>query len=209
MANVKTYSLKANGNERIQPNFLIKEFRCKDGTDRILIDKEMTYILQEIRNLLGAITINSAYRTESYNKKVGGAPNSYHKYGRAFDITNSNKTLTKICQIAYTLGVKGIIRYDSFVHIDSRDNKYIAFSNGNKMSVEKTNIPYIELCKVGSKGLATALIQFKLNSLGYNCGIVDGDFGNKTKNAVINYQKAKGLAVDGIVGKNTWNSLFN
>lgn len=209
MANVKEYSLRANGNAKIQPNFYIKEFRCKDGTDKILIDKEMTYILQEIRNLLGAITINSAYRTDSYNKKVGGASNSYHKYGRAFDITNSSKTLTKICQIAYTLGVKGIIRYDSFVHIDSRDNKYIAFSNGNKMSVDKCNIPYIELCKVGSKGLATALIQFKLNSLGYNCGTVDGDFGNNTKNAVMSFQRNKGISVDGIVGTQTWNKLFN
>ena len=36
---------------------------------------------------------------------------------------------------------------------------------------------------------------------------VDGIFGAKTQQAVKDYQKAKGLAVDGIVGKNTWGAL--
>jgi N-acetylmuramoyl-L-alanine amidase CwlA len=36
----------------------------------------------------------------------------------------------------------------------------------------------------------------------------DGIYGNDTKNAVMAYQKRKGLAADGIVGINTWNTLF-
>jgi peptidoglycan hydrolase-like protein with peptidoglycan-binding domain len=34
-------------------------------------------------------------------------------------------------------------------------------------------------------------------------------FGDKTFAAVKEYQKLKGLTVDGIVGKNTWKSMFN
>jgi peptidoglycan hydrolase-like protein with peptidoglycan-binding domain len=37
---------------------------------------------------------------------------------------------------------------------------------------------------------------------------VDGDFGSKTDKALREYQKAKGLEVDGICGKNSWNSLL-
>jgi lysozyme len=38
--------------------------------------------------------------------------------------------------------------------------------------------------------------------------LADGIFGPLTKQAVMNWQKAHGLAVDGIVGPATWNALF-
>lgn len=37
---------------------------------------------------------------------------------------------------------------------------------------------------------------------------VDGLFGKNTRNAVINYQKGKGLVADGIVGINTWKFIL-
>lgn len=36
----------------------------------------------------------------------------------------------------------------------------------------------------------------------------DGKFGNSTKNAVISYQKKKGLTADGVVGLNTWKKIL-
>ena len=38
---------------------------------------------------------------------------------------------------------------------------------------------------------------------------VDGIFGPTTKNAVIAFQRINGLTQDGIVGRNTWNLLYN
>ena len=49
--------------------------------------------------------------------------------------------------------------------------------------------------------------QDGLNTLGYRTGGLDGIFGNQTRNAVINYQRSRGLSADGIVGCNTWRSL--
>ncbi len=46
-------------------------------------------------------------------------------------------------------------------------------------------------------------LQTYLNLNGYDCGLADGVFGNKTKQAVINFQKANGLLGDGIVGLQT------
>ena len=42
----------------------------------------------------------------------------------------------------------------------------------------------------------------------FDCGNVDGDFGVKTKAAVMAFQKAKGLVQDGIVGPKTWSKLL-
>ena len=64
------------------------------------------------------------------------------------------------------------------------------------------------LLKIGARGNITKLLQEKLVSLGYNTNGVDGIFGNGTKNAVIKYQKSRGLSADGIVGQNTWRKLL-
>lgn len=58
----------------------------------------------------------------------------------------------------------------------------------------------------GSKGSDVTELQKLLNNNGYNLS-VDGDFGAKTQAAVKDYQQKNGLAVDGIVGTNTWGSL--
>ena len=50
-------------------------------------------------------------------------------------------------------------------------------------------------------------IQTKLKSLGYYTGVVDGIFGTYTLTAVKAFQKAKGLAVDGVVGPVTAKAL--
>lgn len=59
----------------------------------------------------------------------------------------------------------------------------------------------------GSTGSDVRELQTKLNSLGYDCGKVDGIFGTKTLAAVKRFQQKYKLAVDGIVGKNTFKKL--
>ena len=71
---------------------------------------------------------------------------------------------------------------------------------------------YTRILKVTSplmQGDDVKAVQNKLNSLGYNCGTADGYYGNATRSAVISFQSAKGLTVDGEVGPATWNALFN
>lgn len=60
----------------------------------------------------------------------------------------------------------------------------------------------------GNSGTQVKVLQWLLNEGGYNAGTVDGIFGANTLKAVKAYQKAKGLTVDGIVGKNTWTKLL-
>ena len=61
----------------------------------------------------------------------------------------------------------------------------------------------------GSRGESVKTLQERLNAKGYNAGSVDGIFGKNTRAAVMAFQKANGLAADGIVGKLTWAKLYD
>lgn len=126
---VLVFSKKLHGEMYISKHFKIKEYACKDGSDMILIDPQLVLILQQIRDYFGKpITINSAYRTASYNKKIGGTTNSRHVKGMAADISVKGISPAEVAKFAETLGVKGIGLYETssdgyFVHIDTRSNK--------------------------------------------------------------------------------------
>ena len=56
---------------------------------------------------------------------------------------------------------------------------------------------------------AVFVIQEVLYNSGYAVGVIDGKFGTNTQQAVMNFQANNGLAVDGIVGPNTWGYLMS
>ena|SRR5438132_8791316 len=59
----------------------------------------------------------------------------------------------------------------------------------------------------GSTGLPVRRAQNRLTLAGYDTGGVDGIFGPRTEAGVKALQQATGLAVDGIVGPNTWQKI--
>lgn len=61
--------------------------------------------------------------------------------------------------------------------------------------------------RAGCKGDAVKRLQEQLNMLGFNCGEADGSFGNKTLQAVKEFQQYNMLKVDGIVGEETQEAL--
>ena len=122
-ATVKVYSLAKDGGKQITPHFKVREFRCYDGSDTIFVSQELVEVLEKIRVHFGkAVNINSGYRTETHNKKNGGAAYSQHKYGLAADISIRGVTPKQIAAYAETLlpGTGGIGIYRSFTHIDVR-----------------------------------------------------------------------------------------
>ena len=65
----------------------------------------------------------------------------------------------------------------------------------------------IDTQREGSRGPPVFELQLLLISKGFDAGRVDGVFGAKTKAAVVAFQRAKGLAADGVVGPKTWAQL--
>jgi peptidoglycan hydrolase-like protein with peptidoglycan-binding domain len=60
--------------------------------------------------------------------------------------------------------------------------------------------------QLGERGKAVATVQQRL-AANRVCVPVDGDFGPMTRRAVIAFQRAHGLAADGVVGPRTWGAL--
>lgn len=86
-ATIFAFRKSVDGATNLTDNFKVREFACKDGSDVVFINCMIPVICQAVRNWFGvAFTPNSAYRTESHNKAVGGSTNSYHLTGRAVDI---------------------------------------------------------------------------------------------------------------------------
>ena len=62
--------------------------------------------------------------------------------------------------------------------------------------------------KQGARGNLTRIIQGTLYCRGYDPKGFDGIFGAGCAAAVQSFQRAQGLSVDGVVGKNTWEALL-
>ena len=139
---VKSYSLKQHGrNFKLSPNFTLGEFVSKDGSDNVLVAATLVTILQKIRDKFGkAVTINSGYRSEAHNRKIGGSVNSLHVRGMAADIVVTDITPLAVAQYAESIGVGGIGHYPdgqgNFCHVDIRAARYRwELRNGKEVAV--------------------------------------------------------------------------
>jgi len=111
---------------KISEHFTLGEMACKDGSDLVLYSTELMAKLEELRAYVGGtITINSGYRTASYNRKIGGAALSQHTQGTAADIVvkKNGKVISAklICCLCQSLGFKGIgYISENATHVDMR-----------------------------------------------------------------------------------------
>jgi peptidoglycan hydrolase-like protein with peptidoglycan-binding domain len=62
--------------------------------------------------------------------------------------------------------------------------------------------------QAGSSGDVVIDLQRRLTLAGFDAGPADGEFGPRTADAVRAFQRAKGLAADGICGPKTWTALY-
>jgi peptidoglycan hydrolase-like protein with peptidoglycan-binding domain len=68
-------------------------------------------------------------------------------------------------------------------------------------------MPDLRLTKPPMKGPAVRNLQKRLTALGFDTGGIDGEFGKQTEAAMLAFQKAKGLTVDGVAGAGTMAAL--
>lgn len=200
---IRTYSKARDGSKKLSANFTVAEFYCHDGSDVIVVDDALVALIQKIRDHFGrAVNITSAYRTAAWNKKQGGAQNSYHSRGMAADIQIAGVSPIAIALYAQSIGAGGIGLYlysgGMFVHVDNRSSKtrWVQATKSGGYTVVASIFPTL---KTGSKGDAVRLMQ-----RGIGCK-EDGVFGKKdTETTLKAYQKKNGLDDDGVCGSMTW-----
>ncbi len=108
-------------NRELPTNFPDLEIACKCGCGTL--PKASAIIsLQALRQKMGrALIVYSGARCEKHNKAEGGAPESRHVSGEAFDVEcNDSRLRVQIIRNAIAVGFNGIGIAKSFVHIDLR-----------------------------------------------------------------------------------------
>ena len=177
----------------------VKEFRGSSKSNILWTDKRTMQAWNTQRNIYGApIYVGFAFK----RPYEGGHGNqSQHYAGTAFDVgqglTNAQRAVLR--RSAQNSGVwtyvEPVSLSPTWVHFDRRYGTPACSSGG------------YPLIKRGARGNYVCIAQDDLNTLGYRTGGLDGVFGEQTYNAVRSYQRSRGLAVDGIIGCNTWRSL--
>ncbi len=128
---------------KLEDNFSLSEFRCKDGTDvpEELMDnvKLLAKNLQVLRDEIGRpIRIISGYRSPKYNRRIGGARRSQHMTAKAADIKVRGMTPAEVKAVIVRLikegkmHVGGIGLYTTFTHYDVRGRNARWYGKGAK-----------------------------------------------------------------------------
>lgn len=106
--------------------FFLYDFESPD-THEVIIFRDLVMVVLKICRLI-PLRITSGYRTPEHNRKIGGATNSYHKFGLAVDLSPESglvRDLTSMFECAVEMQeIKGLGIYDSgIIHLDLRPAK--------------------------------------------------------------------------------------
>ncbi|MBU8689634.1 peptidoglycan-binding protein [Priestia megaterium] len=122
----------------------------------------------------------------------------YFTYGTTTNYYGSITTsAVKSFQRANGLSADGIAGPATF-------NKLLGSGSSSSSSISSSS-----LLRVGSRGSSVQSLQQQLKNKGYFKGTTTQYFGSITKNAVMAFQRANGLSVDGIAGPATLSKLKN
>lgn len=177
----------------------IKEFRGSSKSNILWTDKRTMQGWNSQRYIWGApIPVGFAFKRPY---EGGHGSQSQHYAGTAFDVAQTYSTSRRnaLRNNAINSGIWTYVEPESisptWVHFDRRFGSPACTTGG------------YPIIRRGSRGNYVCIAQDDLNTLGYRTGGLDGVFGSQTETAVRNYQRSRGLAVDGIIGCNTWRSL--
>lgn len=177
----------------------VDEFRGSSNASLIWTDRRVMETWNEFREFYGSpIPVRYAF------KRIwegGHSAQSQHYAGTSFDAGQSltSAQRRRLYDSALQFGgfsyVEPINLTPTWVHFDRRLLPAACATGG-----------YI-LTENGSRGVYVLVLQDALNALGFTGGGLDGIFGQRTKDALIRFQRSRNLSPDGVAGCATWRAL--
>ena len=179
-----------------------------------------TYLLECLQRIRERTGVTPAvYAQQDRVKRLGaiqaaGFPLWVAKYGKNQERTSLSKTETIPASEIAPYKAAIIYQYSSELHLDGYSGdldadiffggpaEWRALAAVRKTTRKQVTVSLPEL-KAGSKGQAVKVWQMIAGAK------TDGDFGAKTDNLTRAWQRAHGLAADGIVGPKTWTAALN
>lgn len=115
---------------KLSRSFIWREFRQRDGvmppdsTWPAYVELVERY-LQPLRDAMGPVVVTSGYRSEAYNRRVGGAPASRHVPASeagavAADIAVPGRSPREVYAALDRMAAPGLGLYATHVHVDTR-----------------------------------------------------------------------------------------
>lgn len=208
MGDIITYNRGSRA--KLTPHFTRKEFDCKCGCAQTKHDVDLSTKLEQLRALFKSpITVTSAYRCPTHNKRVGGSSGSKHVKGQAADVKCANTNPVCFGIVAKELfPAVGIYWYgtSAFVHVDTRTVKATwlcdAASKYHYTTLQSFILPTVKRGSAGATNKAAIKMMQRLIGVA-----ADGVFGNKTEQALKEMQNYYGITADGICGPVTWKHI--
>ncbi len=135
--------------------------------------------------------------------------------GLGYEVGNTDgrmgqKTRESIKEFQESLGLKSIGYINERTLIQIEDIRRTDEEKGLKSKYGNVDVrsPYIEeIVSSGGFEPTTKDIQNALKNAGFDPGAIDGKIGPRTNQAIMEFQRTKGLKVDGKVGPQTWGEL--
>lgn len=110
-------------NTAVAENFVLSELAQQSKGRFAIVQAHAVERLQELRDELGVLQVNSGYRSPGYNAGIdGSATYSRHTYGDAFDLAPAEASLDDLADACDSNGAGFVNVYQTHIHCDWRDD---------------------------------------------------------------------------------------
>ncbi len=109
----------------LSAHFSRSEFACKCGCGFDTVDIDLVYALQDIRDALGPVTIDSGCRCKAHNIAIGGSAKSQHMFARAADFRVKDVPAPAVQDFVEARWPDryGLGKYKNWTHLDTRRSR--------------------------------------------------------------------------------------
>lgn len=132
----------------------------------------------------------------------------------AFD--RQTQDAVRAFQQIFGLTADGVVGKATWYRIKSIYNgvKQLAELNSEGLEIGEVADVFTNVLREGSQGIEVRNLQYLLDVIGYFTNViplirVDGYFGPQTRHAVAAFQQNYGLEPDGVVGRQTWETIYS